>query len=297
MMNDWHMTLSDSRTVVAVAAALTQIVLFSFLLPWLRWRRLVRIKHRYPLAEHPRLHRMFGATSGPAHHFTQILAPLIGFLGLSLLVWALRSATPPITLARWAYLFMLVQLVPFLPHLPLYLRVRRALRTQPPPVVRTAELSPRRITNYVSTLDIALALCGEGAFAIVCALYLPAFSGRILAGTVALVVINVLLLARIFYRLRGNLRFHTADTRMSTQDRKMIGSFQMRVLFRYVTGYSVLSSIVVLTGAGKVSDPVYVFVVPSLFIQMVFLFFSIATSRFSETVDLSVYQVNRQAPG
>lgn len=153
------MNFSASTFLVTTVFA-TQILVLSVLVPYQFRRACSRLKERYPAREYPRLYPV-----GPAEvvRFNAILAVVrlvIVLTGTTLFGVDLVEGRDPADLAHTMLCVLLAQTVPAFVRLRWELRMARAFRTLPAPPVRSAELRPSRLSDFVPLPLVVAGLAG-----------------------------------------------------------------------------------------------------------------------------------------
>jgi hypothetical protein len=282
--------VADIQTVLIAIVFASQILVLSFLTPRLRNHFYARMFTRYPPQEYPRLYPV------PPERIRRIQScfkPLHWTLGLgaavTLGVGLIRDMAAP-DLARWMFYCLLLQILPLYLALPWSIKWAKAYRAMPPPSVRSAELRPWRMVDFVSPLRIGLGLFGLG-LSLVCAMAAFRHRPQVLILCLWCASFSSLLLLRMIYVLFRPTGVGRPDPYMSATD--IFGARQRRFRAQFAFGavFGGIFSALVLYAAQLIRlDQAYLLVGISIVFQLLGIALVSAQRRDLQTRDFSVYR-------
>ncbi len=270
----------------------SQILVLSFLTPIRRNFLYARMFTRYPPQQYPRLYPVPRERIERIQSFFKPLHVVIGCAAAVTLVLGLIQGIAAPRLAYWMFLCMLAQMLPLYLALPWSIKWAKAFRAMPPPSVRSAELRPWRVLDYVSPLRIGLGISGAG-LALVCSLLAYLHRPQLLTTILALAVISGMLLLRMIYVLFsatgfGRLR---ADPYLSPADTFRVRQMRFRGLYGAGAVFGALFSVELLYLAQLIRfDVVYLLIGLSVLFQLLAIGLVSAQNRDLQTRDFSVYR-------
>lgn len=284
------MTAPDLKLWLVVLTLASQIAVFSFWAPYREWRRVRALEARYPREEYALAYRSTGQKPLWLRRLFAVLHALVGFGSIAFALTAPFELESMLSLMLYVLIAQLVVIV--IDGLRAIL-IRRELRAGAQPAVRTAELRPRRIGDYVPMWLIAPAFVAWAVFAAVTTYALPRVQELVFWLTLPLVLVNVWLLVRMIQRIRGVLGFLRADPFMQAGDRRKVGQLHAGQLFRGSIICSVVTSITLLGHTDVVHvDRAYLAIGLSLYLQFGLVCLSIWLRRFYARVDFSAYRLD-----
>jgi hypothetical protein len=278
------------QIVLIVCVFASQILVLSFFTPRRRNHFYSLMFTRYPPQEYPRLYPVTPERIQRIQSFFKPLHVVFGSgAAVALGVGLVRGLAAP-ELARWMFFCLLVQILPLYLALPWSIKWTKAYRAMPPPSVRSAELRPWRIVDFVSPRLIGLGLLGAG-LALVCCVVAYLHRPQALIMILWCAGFSGWLLLRMIYVLFRPMSFGRLDPYMSTTD--TFRARQRRFRFQFSAG-AVLGgffSLIVLYGAQLIGfDQVYLLVGSSIVFQLLGIVLVLAQGRDLATRDFSVYR-------
>lgn len=282
--------VTDIQIVLIVCVFASQILVLSFVTPRRRNQLYSLMFTRYPPQEYPRLYPVTPERIQRIQSFFKPLHVVFGIgAAVTLGTGLVRGIAAP-ELARWMLICLLVQILPLYLALPWSIKWTKAYRAMPPPSVRSAELRPWRIVDFVSPLRIGLGLLGA-ELALVCAVLAYLHRPQVLIVILWCAGFSGWLLLRMIYVLFRPMRFGRLDPYMSTTDTFRARQRRFRFLFSAGTILGGFFSLIVLYDAQLIRfDRVYLLVGISIVFQLIGIALVLAQSRDLRTRDFSVYR-------
>jgi hypothetical protein len=285
----------QSLIVLVAAVFAVQILVVSFLCPWVLYRMWLGIVRDYPPREFPRLYPIAADKTSRQHALFLGLNFAIGVGATAVLAYNQVRGTEAHQLAGIMIETYMAQFLPALLRVPMQVRLQRAFRSMPAPPVRSTELHHWRLVDFVSPLEIALGL-GASILALACSAYFyftrgAHGPGNILPLLAYSAAISGLLLMRMSYLLFGSVTLPRPDPYMTEGDVTRSRKFRLSLPFRMATVLGLYFIFMQLYAAGKLRmDFVYVMAGASILGQLVYLRFTILTLRSLAARDLSTYR-------
>ncbi|HTV79876.1 MAG TPA: hypothetical protein VMF03_16610 [Steroidobacteraceae bacterium] len=277
--------------LIAVVFA-AQIFVLSFLTPVRRHHFWALMFTRYPPGEYPRLYPIPRERIQRRLAFFRPMHRIIGVGAAIALAVGLIKGVPAWELASWMLYCMVVQILPLYIGLPWSMKLIRAYRAMPPPSVRSAQLRPWRITDFVSPLLICL-----GLVAITAALACSVLAYRHRPQSLVMVLLcggaSGLLLIQMLRLVVGPLPVVRVDPYMSDADTFRIRQTRFRNSFRGGMIFGLYFALIQLYFTHLIRfDLAYLAIGISLFFQLFGLRITSYQGRDLETRDFSVYRAD-----
>jgi hypothetical protein len=292
---------SQSLTLLVAAGFTAQILVMSFICPWVLYRMWLGIVRDYPPQEFPRLYPMSPERTSRQHAVFLGLNMTVGAGTIAVLAYNLVRGTEPHRLAMIMIWACMVQFLPVLLRMPMQVRMQRAFRSMPAPPVRSAELHHWRLVDFVSPLEIALGLSAS-ILALACCAYFYLQRGDLAPRNILPVLAysaasSGLLLLRMGFLLSGSVTLNRPDPYMTEGDILRSRKFRLSLPFRMAIVLGLYFIFMQLYAAGKLQlDFAYVMAGVSILGQLVYLRFTLLTLRSLAARDLSAYR-NVPEPG
>lgn len=265
------MTFSAPTLLVTTVFA-AQILVLSVLVPYQFHRAYTTRKKRYPPSAYPRL---YPVAPGEDERFNAILAVLrlvVVVASAARFAVDLVEDRGPAALARTMILVALAQAVPGLLWLAWQRRLARAFRAMPAPSVRSAELRPSRLTEFVPFPLIAAGIAGS-AISLVSAIALyrtdPDHSWLI---SLYVLAVSGWLLLRMLMALRAPASMPRPDPYMTDADVFRARRQRLRALFAYSAVAGAAFTLVLLFRAGKLPVDIVTMSIGSSILAQVIIF-------------------------
>ena len=153
----------SATTALVTPVFAAQIMVLSIWAPFQLHEAYSRLKHQYPPSDYPRLYPVAPLTNERFTSMLLVVRLVIVLASMTLFAVELFAGRGPHTLARTLVWSLLAQSVPALMRLPWQLALARAFRAMPPPPVRSAELRPTRLTEFVPLPLIAAGMAAAAA--------------------------------------------------------------------------------------------------------------------------------------
>jgi hypothetical protein len=285
------MTL-DFLLILVTAMFASQIVVCSFVSAWRFSRAEQLAREKYPPAEYPRLYPLPPKQMQREHRMRMTVRVAIGVAAAAVLAIDLLQGIGATRLATHMIFVAMAQVLPTLLFFPQHLRLARALRDMPAPAVRSAELKPWRLTDFVSPGLIAAGIITSALSLVsVTWFHFHSISPHSMPMSAYSFVINALLLARMLYVLLTPIVMARPDPYMTAEDVFLARQRRLRMLFRAGTVLGAYVAFMQLYAAGYVRfDYAYLAMGVSLMCQMLSLRMTqMITSTISER-DLAPYR-------
>jgi len=268
----------------------SQVIVLSFLTPLRRRRNFARLLTHYPPEEYPRLYPV------PKQQMQRRLSrvmPLhyaVGAIAALTLVIGLKHQVGSLELSRRLLCCLMAQMLPAYLNTPWMIKVARQFRAMPPPAVRSAQLRPWRICDFVSPLWIGIGL-GAQLLALGSAVIAYLHRSQALLVAAFCTILSSALLLRMLWRLLGRAAFPRSDPYMSAPDLFRARQLRFRLLFQGGAALGVYLAFVVLNQAQLVHlDFRYVIAAVSVAVQLIWFASVAAQGRALATRDFSVYR-------
>jgi hypothetical protein len=282
--------VTDIQTVLIALVFASQILVLSCLTPRRRNHFYALMFTRYPPQEYPRLYPISPERIQHIQSFFKPLHLIFGIGAAGTLGVGLIRGMPAPELARWMLYCMLVQILPLYLALPWSIKWTKAYRAMPPPRMRSAELRPWRIVDFVSPLRIGLGLFGLG-LALVCAVAAHLHRPHLLILSVWCASFSGLLLLRMIYVLVRPIHLGRPDPYMSATDTFRARQHRFRIQFRVGAVFGGFFSLIELYLAQLIRlDGVYLLIAISILFQLIGIGLVLAQGRDLKTRDFSVYR-------
>lgn len=277
--------------LVAVIFAL-QIFVLSFLTPQRRHHFWALMFSRYPPQEYPRLYPVPRERIQRRLAFFRPMHKIIGAgAAIALLVGLIRHV-PAWQLASWMILSMIVQILPLYIGMPWSIKLMRAYRAMPPPSVRSAQLRPWGITDFVSPLLMCLGLLGAG-ISIACSVVAYMHRPHSLVMILLSLAMNGMLLIRMLRLAFGPVPVVRLDPYMSDADTFRLRQARFRTAFRVGVILGPYFGLMQLYTAHLVRfDLAWLAIGVSILFQLFGLGLMSAQGRDLQTRDFSVYRAD-----
>ena len=284
----------DVQIVLIAVLFGSQVFVLSFFTPRRSRQYYALMFARYPPQEYPRLYPV------PREKMERRLALVMplhiaigGISAITLFVGIIHGADS-VELARRMFTCLFFQILPAYLTMFLMIRVAKAFRAIPPPSVRSVELRPWRVVDFVSPLWIGLGLAGQVS-ALTCGLVAYLHRREALPMVLFCSLISGAFLLRMLYVLLGRVTFKRADPFMSTADTFRVRQRRFRALFRGGAALGAFYTFALLYQAQLVRldfNSAYLFVGLSVVFQLLWLAIVSAQGRDLETRDFSVYRAD-----
>lgn len=286
----------DFEVHIALISVLfaSQILVLSFLAPRFTRQYYARMFDRFPAEEYPRLYPLSRRQSEKRLRLVKGLHFLVGSAAVVTLFVSLIHGASSLELTRRMFCCLLFQIVPTYISIFWTVKLAKALRTMPPPSVRSAELRSWRLVDFVPPLWIGLGIAAQ-VLALCCALIAYLHSRQALLMAVFCAIISAAWLARMIYLCLGQSAFVRPDPYMSAADTFRVRQRRFRVLFQGATAVGVVYAFLLLYQARLVGlnfNQAYTFVGASIVMQLLWLGLAAAQSRELQTRDFSVYRAD-----
>jgi hypothetical protein len=285
----------DFETSLMTVVFASQIGVLSFFTPYRRRRNHEFMVTSYPPAEYPRLYPVPKEAMDRRLALFRPVHFAIGVASVAALVAGLLYAGSPAQYGFWMIGCLLAQILPMYISMPWALKVARAFRAMPPPRVRSVELRPWRILDFVSPVWVVLGL-GLQALALTCAVVAYQHQARTLRVGVFCGVISSALLLRMCYLLLGPVPLTRTDPYMTPEDTFRVRKRRFTLLFCGGGALAAFNAFILLYGAHFMRfDYGYIWAGMSISFQLTGLALVSAQRRELQTRDFSVYRLESGA--
>jgi hypothetical protein len=285
----------QSLTLLVATVFAAQILVVSFICPWLLNRMWLGILRNYPPQEFPRLYPITPDKTSRQHALFLAFNFAFGVGATAVLAYNLVRGTEAHHLAVIMIYTYMVQWLPILLRVPMQIRMQRAFRAMPAPPVRSTELHHWRLVDFVSPVEIALGL-GSVILALACSAYFyftrgDRGPGNILPLLAYSAAISGLLLARMGFLLFGSVTLPRPDPYMTEGDILRNRKFRLSLPFRMAILLGLYFIIMQLYATGMLRmDFVFMMAAVSILGQLVYLRFTFLLLRSLAARDLSAYR-------
>ena len=282
----------DIRTVLIAIFFGSQVFVLSFLTPRRSRQFHALMFRRYPPEQYPKL---YPAPREKLQRRLDSMRPVYLAIGggaaVTLLVSLIHGADS-VELARRMFCWLLLQILPLYICLFWMISADRALRAMPPPYVRSVELRPWRIVDFVSPLWIGLGLVGQ-VLALACSRVAYLHRREALPMVLFCSIISGALLIRMSYVLLGGAAFTRPDPCMSAADIFRVRQQRFRGLFGGGAALGASFAFMLLNQAQLVRfEQVYGLIGASIAMQLVWLAVISSQNRDLDKRDFSVYRAD-----
>jgi hypothetical protein len=282
----------DIQTVLIAFLFGSQIFVLSFLTPRRSRQFHARMFSRYPPEQYPKL---YPVPRQKVQRRLDAMRPVhlaVGGGAAVTLFVSLIQGADSVELARRMFCWLLFQILPLYLSLIWMIKAARAFRGMPPPHVRSVELRPWRIVDFVSPLGIGLGLVGQ-VMALACSMVAYLQRREALPMVLFCSIISGALLIRMIYLLLGRAAFTRADPYMSAADTFRVRQRRFRAFFGGGAALGACFAFMLLTQAQFVRfEQMYSFAGISIVIQLVWLALVSAEGRDLDKRDFSVYRAD-----
>jgi hypothetical protein len=284
------MNLSAPTVLVTVVFA-AQILVLSVLVPYQFRKANSRLMERYPPRAYPRL---YPVVPGEIERFNAILAVVrlvIVVAGTATFAVHLAEGRTPADLARTMVWVALAQTVPGLVWARWQLRMARKARAMPAPPVRSAELHPSRLTDFVPLPLIAAGIAGS-VLSLVSAIALYRTDpGRQWVTVVSVLAFSGWVLPRMLIALRAPGSIPRPDPYMTDGDVFRTRRQRLRGLFMGSAVVGASCTLILLFKSGRLPvDIVAICIGCSILCQLIYLGAARVVLRTLAMRDASVYR-------
>lgn len=281
----------DFPTLLITALFVSQIAVCSFFSAHSFTKVNKLMLERCPPQQYPKLYPL-GAEKLQQHHTLRMALRMgIASVGILVLIVSLTQHASAIELSDRMIWVAMAQALPTLLLIPHLLSVAKALKAMPPPAVRSAELRALRVTDFVSSVSIVLAI-GASVVPVLLAVWFAlhgAPSGSTRQWIMA--IFPALLLARMLYVLLAPVPMARPDPYMSDPDLFRARQLRMRLLFGMAIYMGIYCALLQLWVAGLLHiDRVFINACVSLLVQFFSLRMSGLLRRDLETRDFTPYR-------
>jgi hypothetical protein len=282
----------DIQTVLIAILFGSQVFVLSFLTPRRSRQFHTLMFRRYPPEQYPKL---YPVPRQKVQRRLDSMRPVHFAIGggaaLTLFISLIHGADS-VELARRMFCWLLLQILPLYVSLIWMIKAARALRAMPPPRVRSVELRPWRIVDFVSPRWIAIGLVGQ-VMALVCSMVAFLQRREALPMVLFCSIISGASLIRMVYVLLGRAAFTRADPYMSAADVFRVRQRRFRALFGGGGALGACFALMLLNRVQLVRfEQVYSFIGVSIAMQLVWLAVISAQSRDLDKRDFSVYRAD-----
>jgi hypothetical protein len=288
----------DIQTVLIAILFASQVFVLSFLTPRRSRQFNALMFRRYPPEQYPKL---YPVPREKVQRRLDSMKPLYlaagGVAAITLFVSLIHGADS-VELARRMFCCLILQILPLYVSLIWTIRAARAFRAMPPPHVRSVELRPWRVVDFVSRLWIGLGLVGQ-VMALACSVVAYLHRREALLMVLFCSIISGALLIRMIYVLLGRAAIRRADPYMSAADIFRVRQRRFQGLFGGGAALGACFAFMLLNQAQLIRfEQVYGLIGASIVMQLVWLAVISAQSRQLDKRDFSVYRADgaSQAP-
>jgi len=281
----------SAPTVLVTTVFAAQILVLSVLVPYQFHKAYSRLKERYPPSAYPRL---YPVAPGKGQRFNAILLVvrlLIVTASTAIFAVDLVEGHGPVALARTMICVTLAQAVPALVWLIWQQRMARAFRAMPAPPVRSAELRPSRLTDFVPLPVIAAGIAGPVVSLVSAIALYRTDPDQLRVIALYVLVVSGWLVLRMLMALRAPGSMPRPDPYMTDADVFRARRQRLRVLFVVSAVMGVAFTLILLFQAGRLPvDIVAISIGCSILYQLVLLGTTRVVLRRLAVRDASVYR-------
>jgi hypothetical protein len=278
-------------TVLITMLFISQIVVCSFVSARRFSQANDLLRQKYPPQQYPKLYPI--SAEKIQGQYIQPMAMRMGIAGLAILVLvvSLTQHASAYQLAERMLWVAMAQLLPTLLLLPQQLGIMRALKTMPPPAVRSTELRAWRVKDFVSPTAITLAIVASTISLCVTTYF---WLHGTLSGNNRLWFAGLVcgfLLARMLYLLLVPNTMARPDPYMSDADLFRTRQLHLRVLFGAGILMGIYMTFIQILAAGLLQiDRVFVIAGVSVLVQLLSLRMSGMARNIIEKRDFTPYR-------